>query len=141
MALCVCIVVRDEEGRIACSCRRQDSTVLNLPGGKLDEVDGDVLRDRSGVLRRAAVRELYEETGLVADPSELTLLHEGMCVDETGHDIASWTVAYLAPTWTGNLQAGPGEPPAKWTTWEDLLSSGAFTRYNQVVRARLKDES
>jgi len=55
-------LLQNEEGKILVVSRKDDPNDIGLPGGKVDDSDGD---DKT-----AALRELKEETGLEASDAE-----------------------------------------------------------------------
>lgn len=130
----VAIVCYNEFYQVACTARRHNHVLWGLPGGSLEFIDGDVTNDLALVLRRAAVRELREETGLFADINNLKHIYTGVCRDESGGSHPdSMTTTFLAEKWQGVLCTQQGEPPASWQSWNTLFNSGAFADYNQRV--------
>jgi len=65
---CVAVLTWSPDGRLLAVSRHDDWTKFTLPGGKVDEKDR--VGSRLETLRRAARRELLEETGLYASELE-----------------------------------------------------------------------
>jgi len=131
--ICVAVVLHNHDGKVATTARRHDPNSWGLPGGKVDPEDGDLIFDLDNTLRRAAVRELAEETGVVYQPEELTLVYAGVCTDESGGgnpDSITFTFEGPDRTFEPTLKAPEGEPEARWNDWSVLLGSGAFGAYN-----------
>jgi 8-oxo-dGTP pyrophosphatase MutT (NUDIX family) len=117
--------------------RKNDPTAFGLPGGKVDPSDGDLAPPTFGdTLRRAAVRELREETGITLDPSQLEFFYQGVCPG--GADgVAYWMVTLKV---RGELNLNPvpqsGEGAAQWGSWSMLLN-GPFGGYSHRIRRAL----
>ncbi|MEU5662090.1 methyltransferase, FxLD system [Streptomyces longwoodensis] len=94
-------VVTDHAGRVLLG--RSTRGMLELPGGKTTGPEG---------FAAAAVRELAEETGLVADVSDAFVVT--MLVDDS-HGVPRLTAVVRITAWTGTL-ANP--EPDKFNRWE-----------------------
>ncbi|MEV7839239.1 methyltransferase, FxLD system [Streptomyces albidoflavus] len=94
-------VVTDDAGRVLLGRSRRG--MLELPGGKTRGPEG---------FAAAAVRELAEETGLIADPADAYMLT--MLVDDS-HGIPRLTAVVRITAWTGTLT---NEEPELFDRWE-----------------------
>ncbi|MER6216699.1 methyltransferase, FxLD system [Streptomyces sp. NPDC001674] len=94
-------VVTDAAGRVLLGRSRHG--MLELPGGKTTGPEG---------FAAAAVRELAEETGLVADPADAYVVT--MLVDDS-HGVPRLTAVVRITAWTGTL-ANP--EPDTFDRWE-----------------------
>ncbi|MFJ3877152.1 methyltransferase, FxLD system [Streptomyces sp. NPDC090077] len=94
-------VVTDDAGRVLLGRSRRG--MLELPGGKTTGPED---------FAAAAVRELIEETGLVADPADAHVMT--MLVDDS-HGLPRLTAVVRITAWTGTL-ANP--EPDKFDRWE-----------------------
>ncbi|WP_330237587.1 NUDIX hydrolase [Streptomyces sp. NBC_00525] len=95
----VCVIVHDKDRDLVAAVLYgtrdwSPQPVWTLPGGKADP--GEPLDE-------AAARELKEETGLLVDPADLSLVH--VVHVEQGGDRAGQFVlfAFATDTWTGEL--------------------------------------
>ncbi|MGW1127995.1 methyltransferase, FxLD system [Streptomyces sp. NPDC002526] len=94
-------VVTDDSGRVLLGRSRRG--MLELPGGKTHGPEG---------FAEAAVRELAEETGLVADPADAYVVT--MLVDDS-HGVPRLTAVVRVTAWSGT----PGNPEQdKFARWE-----------------------
>ena len=113
-----CFIVRD--GKVLAVSRRDDETVLGLPGGK-QEPDEKLIT--------TAARETWEETGIVV--TGLRLLYEGECNN-------SWCSTFHVHSFIGEPRDMPGEGHVSWVS-PDQLFHGVFGEYNkEVVRRWVK---
>ncbi|MDR3033120.1 MAG: methyltransferase, FxLD system [Kitasatospora sp.] len=94
-------VVTDDAGRVLLG--RSTRGMLELPGGKTSGRED---------FAAAAVRELAEETGLVADPSDAHMVT--MLVDDS-HGVPRLTAVVRITAWTGTLT---NPEPDKFERWE-----------------------
>jgi len=121
--------------------RKDDHAAFGLPGGKVDPTDGELSPPAfAETLRRAAVREFREETGLTIEADRLDFFYQGVCPG--GADgIAYWMVTFRVRD--GVALAAPvtqlGEGVAKWVSWETLLG-GPFGGYNGKLKRALGAE-
>ncbi|MEU7028912.1 methyltransferase, FxLD system [Streptomyces sp. NPDC046275] len=93
-------VVTDDAGRVLLGRSRRG--MLELPGGKTTGAED---------FAAAAVRELAEETGLVADPADAYVVT--MLVDDT-HGIPRLTAVVRITAWTGTLTNAEEDKFARW---------------------------
>nr|BFD87044.1 hypothetical protein StreXyl84_64450 [Streptomyces sp. Xyl84] len=93
-------VVTDDAGRVLLGRSRRG--MLELPGGKTSGPED---------FAAAAVRELAEETGLVADPADAHVVT--MLVDDS-HGIPRLTAVVRITAWTGTLTNAEADKSARW---------------------------
>ncbi|KES02911.1 methyltransferase [Streptomyces toyocaensis] len=93
-------VVTDDAGRVLLGRSRRG--MLELPGGKTRGPEG---------FAAAAVRELAEETGLVADPADAHVVT--MMVDDS-HGIPRLTAVVRITAWTGTLTNAEADEFDRW---------------------------
>lgn len=126
------------DGQVLGVSRKNDHKAFGIPGGKVDPTDGDLSPTTfANTVRRTAVREFYEETGIPVAPDQLEFLYQGLCPG--GADgIAYWMVTFKVQ---GELPSEPltqpGEGVAEWVTWE-TLERGPFGGYNTKLRRTLE---
>lgn len=99
------VIVVDKENRVLLQLR-SDNHCWGYAGGsvELDEV-----------VEEAAKRELYEETGLMAQRMELFGVFSGPdthCVYPNGDEVSNVDVVYVCREYTGELRCQPGEVEA-----------------------------
>jgi len=114
-----CVVVERDGGVLAVS-RRGLPGALGIPGGKLEPGESAA---------EGAAREVQEETGLLVDPSRLTLIYTDVDGDHT-------VATFLAQDPGGAIVQASNEGVAMWASWPALIS-GPFGRYNAAVREAL----
>lgn len=84
-------------------------------------------------LEATVVRELAEETGLIARPDDVTLL--GTLVDHVG-DVVRVTVGALVGAWQGRPATRPDESVGDWAWYPlDRLPDGLFVCSAQILTA------
>lgn len=99
------VIVEDEEGRILLQ-KRSDNHLWGYAGGsvELDEV-----------VEEAAKRELFEETGLVAEELQLFGIFSGPdthYVYPNGDEVSNVDVVFICKSYTGRLTCQIGEVEA-----------------------------
>lgn len=98
---------------------------LELPGGSVEPYDA--------TFEAAVVRELTEETGLVAHPKDVTLL--GTLVDHVG-DVVRVTVGAVVNVWQGRPATQPDESLGDWAWYPlDQLPNDLFVCSAQILTA------
>lgn len=109
-----CLVVKD--GKVLAVSRKDDHTKFGIPAGK---ADGDETTEQT------AIRELFEETGLVG--SNLKFVFACVCKGKKDY----WTVTYTADI-SGNIHESTDEGVVKWVSPEELIA-GPFGEYNKAL--------
>lgn len=141
MVYSVAILTWNDLRELLVVSRKEDPTKFCLPGGKIELNDYDDEYHRThyykhfsnlapdlGTLQRAASRELKEETGIYARPSELYHVYTGKCGE-----------FYECSTFWAPLKMLP-EPvavePGTWVGWRtpgQLLESSPFADYDEAL--------
>lgn len=98
---CVTVLVTDRQGRVLCVSRPWTTDKFTLPGGHVDPEDYVGCSRHEDGLRRAAVRELREETGITASPDSLVRVFSGLDGHRVGRKRRNWVTAFAAPEWSG----------------------------------------
>ncbi|MEV0528855.1 bifunctional class I SAM-dependent methyltransferase/NUDIX hydrolase [Streptomyces sp. NPDC050439] len=114
-------IVLSEQGILLGRHRRG---TLELPGGTVEAGES---------FEAAVIRELGEETGLIAHTRDVELL--GTLVDHVG-DVLRVTVGALVHAWRGQPATQPDESVGDWA-WHplDQLPDGLFVCSAQILRA------
>ncbi len=123
-AVCVILPTRNTIEELLAVSRRNDPTQWGIPGGKVDKMEVNV---------NAAIREIYEETGLTVWAYNLQPIYSGPCFGKDGQDF--WVTTYLASEWGGEIKAEAGllikpmeiEALCDWDV-------SPFAAYNRSVR-------
>lgn len=96
------VIVEDDHGRILLQLR-SDNHCWGIAGGSV-ELDEEV--------ENAAKRELYEETGLIADELELFGIFSGRelhYVYPNGDEVSNIDITYICRSYHGSLKCQQGE--------------------------------
>ncbi len=124
-----CVYLTNNDGQVLAVSRKNDSTKWGLPGGKKELLETD---------EQAAVRELYEETGLDVNVCHLRKIFEDI------DDFEYWTTCYyVCLIFNCDIKKQiAGEGQVKWVD-RDVLTSGIFGGYNtkafKAIDERLKE--
>jgi len=122
----VCVFIRNGEGKVLAVSRRNDPNNWGLPGGKVDPGE---------TLEAAAVREAFEETGLVI--AGLKAVFTADVGD--GYACTTFTATVVAQA-RESLRGGDGETGlVDWVSEIDLLE-GSFGDYNSSLIDHLFNE-
>lgn len=115
----VCVIIFNAEDTILAVTRRGRPTEFVLPGGKVDDGESTV---------EAAVREVFEETGVQLDPNFLTMICEGD--DGHGYDVTAF--AYVKDVDKESAHQREEGIDVEWVTPE-VLTDGPFGEYNALL--------
>jgi ADP-ribose pyrophosphatase YjhB (NUDIX family) len=97
----------------------------SIPGGVLEIGE---------TLRKAAVREALEETGLAVEPGELLGVFERVIPDEQGRMRYHYVlIDFLCRRVAGHLQAGDDAREVRWFRREELAGLGLARETEEVI--------
>jgi 8-oxo-dGTP pyrophosphatase MutT (NUDIX family) len=114
----VMLIIKD--GLILSISRRDDTTKFGLPGGKLEPGEQPW---------EAAVRETFEETGVIVDMYSEIFRRE----ERTSSGEIFYTYCYYAVAWSGT-PTNSEEGVVTWLTDKELTEThGAFPDYNRAT--------
>lgn len=121
----VALIYNEDKSKVLSVSRKYDTTLVGLPGGKVDPTDVDDLS--------ALKRELLEETGLTV----VTAVHVFTRIDDGKGDPTGKGKAYLARVYectvSGTIAPGVGETgKVEYVTWQRLFE-GPFAVYNKAL--------
>ncbi|MFG1643614.1 NUDIX hydrolase [Amycolatopsis sp. NPDC049252] len=127
IAVAVSAFIQDDEGRIL-MIRRTDNNLYSIPGGQLEL--GETLAE-------AAVREVYEETGircevtgvigLYSDPKHIIAYDDGEVRQE-------FSICFCARAISGTLQPSNESKEVKWIPTNQIGSISI----HETIRLRIK---
>lgn len=114
-----CVLIFNKDDKVLAASRRGFLTEFGLPGGKVDMGETHI---------EAAIREVYEETGLLLARSELDLIYEG----DDGHGYS--VVTFICKDAIDSSSARQREVDIA-VDWVDpqVLIDGPFGKYNSEV--------
>ncbi len=116
------IIPNPQSPHLVLSVSRKDNLQdYGLPGGKVDPGED---------LRESAVREVFEETGLIIDPNSLTEIFAQVCKGKTDYHVTTFLTQFPKD---GKVIQQDGEGFICWQTW-DYLEQGSFGAYNKQLR-------
>ena len=120
------VLIEGAGGRILGVSRKDNSDDWGLPGGKAEPGEEPI---------QAAIRECFEETGVVVRASHLTEIFRG-----PARTPGRVMIVYRAEDWSKHGEPQPGEGKVDWIQWEDL-ERGSFGDFHKVFhRAFVRHE-
>lgn len=125
-AYAVCVLIQDAQGRILAISRPNNRQDFGLIGGGVEQNDGDLRADPDGTLRRAAVRELWEEAGIRLQPHQLKPVYRAQARRR------------FATVFIPTVQPDPpklGHNEEGWVAWvePERICQGSFGPYNRKL--------
>ncbi len=114
-----CIVLLNDQSIVVCS--RRHSKIYGLPGGKVDFGETTL---------QAAVRETAEETGIIIQPENLSLIYSGPSYEEKPFFVDTFITKIPSTTILKNMEDGID---VIWMNWLEFLQNNAFKEYNKLV--------
>lgn len=121
-AACI-ILVNSNTQSILAVARRGTENDWGFPGGKKKYFES---------LKQCAVRELREETGVLADPQDLYELY--LDKDYKGFEV----VTYIATQYDARKLEQGDAGPVSWVSWDELCS-GSFGDYNKAAKNKIEE--
>lgn len=108
----IAVVLRGEEILLVCRKTPPDAGMWGFPGGKMEFGE---------TIEQAAVRELYEETGVVAEPEGVLTVLDSFHKDADGTLTHHFVLPAIACRWvSGNPVAADDAAKAEWVPLHDL---------------------
>lgn len=132
--LSVCAYVKSQDGsKLLAVTRKEDSSKVCMPGGFVEPGDyafkHGFMSQTEAMLRRAAVRELFEETALEADPDDAEMVY--CALDDVGTYCTMhrfwWTAVH-------GLVTPEQGTSCLWLTPGEFMERCAWPEYYQTAR-------
>lgn len=124
MKQAACVLITNPAGQIVLTTR-PDSTTVGLPGGKVEVGE---------TAAQAAVREVYEETGIVLDIKDIEPVYEGVCLGEVNYNTTTFKTRKPIDTIPGGIET---HIASRWGYHDELLTNSPFVEYNKQVLQRI----
>ena len=124
------VIVEDDKGRILLQLR-SDNNCWGYAGGSV-ELDEDV--------EEAAKRELFEETGLIANKLSLFGVFSGKdthYVYPNGDEVSNIDIVYICKDYSGELRCQKGEVNDLVFFEKDNISNNLFKPIEKVLKSYL----
>ncbi len=115
------VIIENQQGLVL-AVSRADKNGFCLPGGKVDFGEA---------FSAAAVRELKEETGLVADEADLEEFHRGVCASVINYDVVVFALPYEKIKNVNELKQQEEGVSPFWTSFSSLIFTPPFSYFNK----------
>lgn len=124
MKMAACVFIQDHSGLILAVSRKDDLTAFGLPGGKVD------LKETT---EEAAVRELFEETGISINVEDLNEIIRRVCEGEDDYDAVTYQVQFKESMKNAKSMSEEETGIVEWVPWQKLFD-GPFSSYNKNLK-------
>ncbi|MDQ7970287.1 MAG: NUDIX hydrolase, partial [Oxalicibacterium faecigallinarum] len=110
----IAVVLRGDEILLVCRKTPPDAGMWGFPGGKMEFGE---------TIEQAAIRELQEETGIIAEPDGVLTVLDSFHKDETGNLTHHFILPAIACRWiSGEPVAADDAAIAEWVPLKDLCN-------------------
>lgn len=120
----VLIICEEDPNLMVVVHRKEDASKVCLPGGKQELNESSL---------EGAMRETYEETGLLLDADQMVPILSGMC-ESSNSEQWFWVTTYLVRMPKSIVFNSPEpEMMPKWMTVDEFMQRSSYPIYNKMV--------
>lgn len=115
------LIINKSNNKIVAVHRKEDESLLCLPGGKLENNESSI---------QGMIREVFEETGITIEETNAIPLYVGIC----NSNVKYWVTTYLVELdYNIELHSNEIEMKPEWVDINVFLERNAFYEYNKNV--------